>query len=53
MRSCDQGFAGLQRFTALINLQKPVTKNNYDKIIKHIHKATKDVAEETMEEVGN
>ena len=50
MRSCGQGFVGLQRFTALMNLPKPVTKNNYDKIIKRIHKATKDVAEQTMEE---
>ena len=33
-----------------IPLPKPVTKNNYDKIIKRIHKATKDVAEQTMEE---
>ena len=40
----------VQRFTALMNLPKPVTKNNYDKIIKRIHKATKDIAEKTMKE---
>ena len=41
MRSCGQGYAGLERFATLMNLPKPVTNNNYDKIVKRLHKATK------------
>ena len=48
MRVCGRGYAGLERFTALMNLPRPVTQSNYDKIVKRIVAASKNVAEQTM-----
>ena len=45
MRACDQGYAGLEKFVSLMNLPKPMTCNNYDKIINKLIVATKGVAE--------
>ena len=50
MRACGQGYAGLQTFTPLMNIPKPMTANNYDKIILKLSTAAKEVAEETMKE---
>ena len=50
MRACGQGYAGLQTFTSLMNIPKPMTANNYDKIILKLSTAAKEVAEETMKE---
>ena len=35
MRAIGQGYSGLT-FTSLLNLPKPVTANNYDKIINRL-----------------
>ena len=48
MRACGQGYAGLEKFASLMNLPKPMTSNNYDKIINKLIVATKDVAGTTM-----
>lgn len=45
MRACGQGYAGLEKLSSLINLQKPMTANNYDKIVNRLLIATKEVAE--------
>ena len=50
MRAIGQGFAGLEKFTSLMNMPKPMTQRNYDKIVKTISRYTKEVAEETMAE---
>ena len=50
MRACGQGYAGLQTFTYLMNIPKPMTAINYDKIILKLSTAAKEVAEETMKE---
>ena len=54
MRACGQGHAGLETFTSLMNLPKPMTINNYDKIVSIIATKVKEVAEtmqETCEEI--
>ena len=33
MRACGQGHAGIETFTSLMNMPRPMTANNYDKII--------------------
>ena len=50
MGACGQGHAGLETFTSLMNLPKPMTINNYDKIVSIIATKVKEVAEETMQE---
>ena len=37
MRACGQGFSGLEKFTSLMNIPKPVAKNNYSKLIKTLN----------------
>ena len=48
MRSCGQGFSGIEKFTSLMNMPKPMTRNNYDKIVKKFVKVSEKVANETM-----
>ena len=31
--ACGQGYAGLENLTVVMNLPKPMTANNYDKIV--------------------
>ena len=50
MRAIRQGYSGLETFTSLVNLPKPVTANNYDKIINRLVKTTKAVADITMQD---
>ena len=50
MRAIGQGYSGLETFTSLMNLPKPVTANNYDKIINRLVKITKAVADITMQD---
>ena len=45
MRTIEQGCSGLETFTSLMNLPKPVTANNSDKIINRLVKTTKAVAD--------
>ena len=53
MRAIGQGFAGLETFTTLMNMPRPMTKNNYNKIASSFAKVTETVANETMEEAVN
>ena len=50
MRACGQGYAGLKKFSSLLNFPMSMTANNYDKIVKKVLRATKSVAEVTMED---
>ena len=53
LRALDQGHAGLEKFTALMNMPKPMTANNYDKLVSNISTVAKVVADETMEDAVN
>ena len=48
MHAFGQGFAGLEKFTTLMNMPKAMTQNNYDKIVMTVSKCVKLVAKETM-----
>ena len=52
MRTCGQGYAGLEKFTALMDMPKPMTAKNYDKAVKAITKKVKSVAEETLQDAA-
>ena len=53
MRACGQGYAGLENFLSLMNLPKPMTPNNYDKIVNRLITVTKDAADKTMQDACN
>ncbi|XP_065660932.1 uncharacterized protein LOC136084596 [Hydra vulgaris] len=48
MRSCGQGCSGFSRFVSLMDMPKPMTANNYNKIVIKLTNAVKSVAEDTM-----
>jgi len=48
LRSCGQGYASLEKLLALLNMPRPMTKMNYNKIVKTIEKAVTEVAKQTM-----
>ena len=48
MRSCGQGYAGIEKFTSLMNMPKPMKQNNYVKSAHIIIKAVQSVVEETI-----
>ena len=48
MRSCAQGYSGLSRFVSLMDMSKPMTANNYNKIVLKFTNAAKSVPENTM-----
>ena len=50
MRAIGQLYSGLETFTSLMNLPKPVTADNYYKIINRLVKTTKAVADITMQD---
>ena len=50
MRPIGKKYSGLEVFTSLMNLPKPVTANNYDKIINRLIKSTKAVVDIIMED---
>ena len=52
MRSCGQGYAGLEKFTSLMNMPKSTTQNNFDKIVKTVSHCAKAVARETMNDAA-
>ena len=52
MRACGQGYAGLEKFTSLMNMPKPMTHNNFDKIVKIVSHCSKAVARETMNDAA-
>ena len=52
MRVLGHGNSGIEKFTSLMNMPKPMTQNNYDKIAAKILNVTKAVAEETMSDAA-
>ena len=52
MTVCGQGYAGLEKLTALMNLPKPMTANNYDKIVNRLNVVAKEAANETMRDAS-
>ena len=52
MRSCGQGYSGIETFTTLMDMPKPMTANNYDKIIFKYAEVSKSVAEDTMNDAA-
>ena len=52
MTACGQGCAGLEKLTALMNLPKPMTANNYDKIVNRLNVVAKEAANETMRDAS-
>ena len=53
MRSCGRGYTSLEKLTALLNMPRPLTKKNYNIIIKKVTAAVIEVANETMIDAGN
>jgi len=53
MRSCGQGYSGVSTLCTLMNMPKPMTANNYDKLAKRFAKVTQEVVEETMMDCAN
>ena len=47
------GHSGIEKFTSLMDMPKPMTQNNYDKIVTKMANVTKTVAEETMSDAAN
>ncbi|XP_065650235.1 uncharacterized protein LOC136078392 [Hydra vulgaris] len=48
MRTLGIGHSGIKRFTTLMNMPKPMTPKNYDKLVLKITNITEKVAQETM-----
>lgn len=48
MRSCGQGYSGISTFSTLMDMPRPMTANNYDKIVKRYAKVSKTIADQTM-----
>ena len=51
MRAYRQGYAGLEKLTALMNLPKPMTANNYKKV-NQLNIVVKEVAKETVRDAS-
>ena len=51
-KACEQGYVGLEKLTAIMNLPKPVTAKNYDKIVSRLKFVAKEVANETMRDAS-
>ena len=47
-RACGIGHSGLQTFSSLMNMPKPMASTSYDKLVNIIVPSVKKVAEETM-----
>ena len=52
MHVLGHGHAGIEKFNHLMNIPKPMTQNNYDKVGSRIIKVVKNVAEYTMTEAA-
>lgn len=48
VRSLGRGYSALQNFSLYLNSPPPMTKNNYRKVFREIHSATRTVALESM-----
>lgn len=52
MRSCGLGYSGIERFTSFMNMPRPMTRNNFDKITNLCKVASKKVAEKSMQDAA-
>ena len=52
MRACGQAYAGLEKLTSLMNLPKPMTANNYGKIVNRLNVVAKEVANEIIRDAS-
>ena len=53
MRVLGHGHSSIEKFTSLMNMPKPMTQNNYDKVVTKIANITKIVAEGTMSDAAD
>ena len=53
MRTMGHGYSGVEKFAGLMNMPKPMTRNNYDKLVVKIASVTKTVAENTMSDAAD
>ena len=51
-RSCGVGYAGIEKFTGLMNMPKPMSKTTYNNISTDIRNAAKTVAEQSMKDAA-
>ena len=51
MRACGQDYAGLEKFSSLMNFPMPMAANNYGKTVKKLLRTTMSVAEVTMQDI--
>ena len=52
MRSCGLGYSGIERFTSFMNMPRPMTRNNFDKITRHCKEASKVVSGQSMQDAS-
>ena len=52
MRTLGQGHSGIEKFTALMNMPRPMTFKNYTNAAKKVLEATKEVAKQTMDDAA-
>ena len=52
MRVLGHGYSGISKFTSIMNMRKPMTPNNYGKIISKVAECMKEVAADTMIEAA-
>ena len=52
MRSCGLGYSGIERFTSFMNMSRPMTRDNFDKITNLCKVASKKVAEKSMQDAA-
>ena len=53
MRSCGHGYRGVEKFTALMDMPKPMAQKSYDEAVKNMMNAAKSVALDTMNDAVN
>ena len=50
MRTLGHGYAGIQKFTNLMNMPKPMTGKNYNRTANKIRDVVQEVAKDTMKD---
>ena len=53
MRSIGQGYPSICKFTALMNMPRPMAQKNYDRSVNKITMVVKEIAEGTMTDDPN
>ena len=52
MRACGQRYSGIKTLTTLMDMPKPMTAKNNDKLSKRYSSVSKEIAEETMSDAA-